>query len=293
MSVTCKGNEDLRQEARIIEIGAARIWLMTLRMKREKSTCGLTVPADPELFRLVLSLKGAIGIRQDGRETPIVPGEMCIIDTSIPWDCVVEADSVTKAICLEIPKNTLSLQTDQSALTLAGRISGKAGVGALLARFLSTLAEESDTFREHDGLRLGRAVTDLTSATLVHHLDAQDEHPPENRAQVLTRRIRAFIHRRLHDPELAPPLIAAAHHISVSYLHRLFQVEGDTVSGWIRHQRLERARSDLADSALGHLPIHRVGARVGFVEPAVFVRTFRSTYGVTPGEYRRRALSQA
>ncbi|PYC79541.1 hypothetical protein C7C46_14400 [Streptomyces tateyamensis] len=103
----------------------------------------------------------------------------------------------------------------------------------------------------------------------------------------------AFIQRNLHDPELSPSAIAGAHHISVSYLHRLFTQEsqGETVAAWIRRQRLEKARRDLADPALCTLPVHAVAARWGIPRAADFSRGFRAAYGLSPTEHRQRALS--
>ncbi|MFD0385553.1 helix-turn-helix domain-containing protein [Streptomyces stramineus] len=61
--------------------------------------------------------------------------------------------------------------------------------------------------------------------------------------------------------------MAAAHHISLSYLHRLFETEATTVAAWIRHQRLERARHDLGDTTQRHIPVHAIAARWGFPAP--------------------------
>jgi AraC-like DNA-binding protein len=79
----------------------------------------------------------------------------------------------------------------------------------------------------------------------------------------------------LHDPDLGPAVLAAAHHISTSYLHRLFRADGDlTVAAWIRGRRLERARHGLADPALRALPISRIAARCGFADHVAFTRAF-------------------
>jgi AraC-like DNA-binding protein len=40
----------------------------------------------------------------------------------------------------------------------------------------------------------------------------------------------AFIWENLGDPNLTPGAIAAAHHISLRYLHKLFHAEGQTVA---------------------------------------------------------------
>lgn len=124
-------------------------------------------------------------------------------------------------------------------------------------------------------------------------LEVEAALPPETRHRALTERIRAFIRQNLHDPELTPPVIAAVHHISLSYLHRLFQeeVRGETVAAWIRSQRLEGARHDLADPALHATPIHAIATRWGLPRSSGFTRVFRTAYGLSPREYRLQALA--
>lgn len=73
---------------------------------------------------------------------------------------------------------------------------------------------------------------------------------------------------------------------SVSYLHRIFQGEGITVSSWIREQRLANARRDLADPTLRSTPIHIIVSRWGFPRAADFSRAFRNAHGIPPKDYR-------
>ncbi|WP_432423217.1 hypothetical protein [Streptomyces pseudovenezuelae] len=49
--------------------------------------------------------------------------------------------------------------------------------------------------------------------------------------------IQAFIRDNLGEPYLTPDAIAAAHHISPRYLHKLFQQHGHTVAGRLRERR--------------------------------------------------------
>ncbi|MFD9209500.1 helix-turn-helix domain-containing protein [Streptomyces sioyaensis] len=88
--------------------------------------------------------------------------------------------------------------------------------------------------------------------------------------------------------QVTPALIASAHHISVRYLHCLFQQDKHTVSGFLREQRLERCRAELADPAHAARSVGAIRARWGFPDAAVFGRAFKRTYGVSPGEYRKR-----
>jgi AraC-like DNA-binding protein len=104
-------------------------------------------------------------------------------------------------------------------------------------------------------------------------------------------RIQSFIGQHLGDPGLSPAMIAAAHHISVRTLHKLYEAEGQPIAASIRRQRLERCHQDLLDPGLRDCPVSAVGARWGFRDTAAFGRVFRSAYGVPPGEYRAAQLS--
>jgi AraC-like DNA-binding protein len=160
-------------------------------------------------------------------------------------------------------------------------------VGAVVAAFVRELSREIDNCTTADTARLGLPAVDLLSALLAHELEAPAATPEAWRG-ALFMRIRSFAEARLGDPNLGPEMIAAAHHVSVRLVHKLFQEHGVTVSRWIRHRRLERCRQDLADPALATRPVRLVAARWGFRSEAHFNRTFRQTYGTPPGEWRTR-----
>jgi AraC-like DNA-binding protein len=117
--------------------------------------------------------------------------------------------------------------------------------------------------------------------------------PRDTQRRALLLRIRGFIDQRLGDPELSPGGIAAAHHISIRYLHKLFEAEGTTVAGWIRSLRLERCRRDVLNPALQARPVHAIAARWGIIDAQRFSRAFRATFGLPPAEYRRLHLGAA
>ncbi|MEU2281631.1 helix-turn-helix domain-containing protein [Streptomyces sp. NPDC013178] len=103
---------------------------------------------------------------------------------------------------------------------------------------------------------------------------------------VMLLRIRAYIGRHLADPDLTPQTIARAHHISVRYLHKLFEGEGTTVGRWIRSRRLEASLRDLGHREATGLTIAAVARRWGFTSAAHFSRAFRAEYGISPREWR-------
>ncbi len=162
---------------------------------------------------------------------------------------------------------------------------GHEGMGSLLSTFLTQLTSEKGRLRTADTSRLGTVLIDLLTAVLAHHLDDVSI-PPESRQRALLLQIHAFIQQNLSDPRLSAGTVAAAHHISVRTLHRLFQTQDTSVTRWIRARRLDRCQRDLTDPLLRDRPIHVIAKRWGFSDHAHFTRVFRAAYGLSPRDYR-------
>ncbi|MEU6841698.1 helix-turn-helix domain-containing protein [Streptomyces sp. NPDC046716] len=229
-------------------------------------------------FHLALLLGGALVLDQEDRTARTGPGDLVLVDGGRPF-----------RLALTAPRNTLvtahlPVVPGDPARCVARTLDGREGLGALVAGLLTGLARHTTPYRPAEARRLGVAVLELTAALL-------DVGPAEPVPQPLLPRIQTYVLQHLGDGRLTPDDVAAAHHISTRYLHRLFQRQGLTVAAWIKAQRLERCRSDLADARLAHLPVHVVGARWGFAQAAAFSRAFRTAYGISPTCFRGRCLS--
>jgi AraC-like DNA-binding protein len=246
------------------------------------------------MIHLSLITKGTVGFRMGGPDALYGPYELRTNDSSRPFEILMGPQGeVVDAVSVDVPRACLPLSSDDLDRVIGHRMTGQEGVGALLTAFLTTLVDNPRSYTVADAPRLETVLFDLLTAVFANELDAMHSLPAESRRGTLTLRIQAFIRNHLHDPDLTPAAIAAAHHISTSHLHRLFQDRESTVSGWIRHLRLERAREQLADPARSDIPVHLVAVRAGFEHHPVFTRAFRSAYGMSPRDYRRRALLQA
>ncbi|MDW6063061.1 helix-turn-helix domain-containing protein [Streptomyces sp. FXJ1.4098] len=282
--------DDYWAEIRILRLGGAHVWPAGMRPMRMRRTARQIRQCDPEVYHLTYALVGAKGTVQAGQEGSLGPHDMHIVDSSRPYEVHVLAPDRARAVGLEIPKRLLPLPLDRVDQLVTRRLSAQEGVGALLAGFLTRLTDDAGSWGPSDGARLEAVLVDLVSAVLAHQLDLDAALPPETHQRTLSLRVQAFIRQHLGDPELTPSAVAAAHHISVSYLHRLFRHQGTTVSAWIRRQRLDRARRELADPAQRAVPVHRIAARWGFPHHAAFTRAFRAAYGLPPSDYRYETL---
>jgi AraC-like DNA-binding protein len=168
----------------------------------------------------------------------------------------------------------------------AVRFSPADPYAALVSSLVAELARHLDAYAGDRDPRIGTAFIDLLSLAVATRLDRVPAVPAESRQNAMMLRIQAFIEQRLRDPGLSPGMIAAAHHISVRTLHKLYEAEEETITASIRRQRLERSRQDLLDPGLRDRPVSAVGARWGFPDAAGFSRAFRAAYGLPPAEYR-------
>lgn len=239
--------------------------------------------SDPDLYGVVALDHGNSLVEMNGKQSRMEDGDFTLFHTSYPhW----VTHAAMRHVVVKFPRAILPMRHDEVSRLVGERFPGDRGSGALISRFVRRLPRHLDDPEVTDDARLGTTVIDLLTVALASRLDRADAVPAETRQRALLPRIQAFIEERLGDRELSPGMIAAAHHISVRYLHRLFETQEATVSGWIRRRRLERSRRDLLDPALATRPIGATAARWGFGYAAHFNRAFRAAYGLPPGEYR-------
>ncbi|RLV79188.1 AraC family transcriptional regulator [Streptomyces rapamycinicus NRRL 5491] len=279
-----------------VDIGEVMLTYTSVPSLRNERTAAHIRRSDPELYHLRLTLRGETDVCHGDAETTVGARQFMLTSTSAPYLAVCERGRVD-GMTVTLHPSLLPFPPAELQRLLGQRLSGRSGIGAMLADFLTRLATESDAYGPADAPRLGTVAVDLLNALLAHELDtgaearAENRLTPESRRRTLRLRVQEFVRQNLDRPGLTPASIAAAHHISLRYLYRLFEEQGHTVSAWIRAQRLERCRRDLADPALGDTPIHVIAARWGFSHAADFSRAFRGAYGVPPRDFRHRALA--
>ncbi|MEU8921956.1 AraC family transcriptional regulator [Kitasatospora sp. NPDC048545] len=299
--VTSAHADDFRAEMRRLELGPVTLLRTSFPSTRFRRTAGMVRRSDPEVYHLTLLLDGGLALTRDarGRTETFTPGDLHVLDSSDPFDLRASpapgrADRRVEAVGIDFPTCLLPLPPQRLRELLGRGFSGREGTSALLADFLVGLDRQAALLGDAEAPRLGTVVVDLVAAWLARELDAEAALPDDARRRALVENVRTFVRRNLHDPELTPAVIAGAHHLSVSYLHRLFTRHGDgeTLAAWIRSLRLAKAHRDLADPALRGLPVQAVAARCGIPRASDLSRAFRAAYGLSPSEHRRRALAE-
>jgi AraC-like DNA-binding protein len=234
-----------------------------------------------EVWAAVLT-QGLAQIEQDGRATELRPGDVTFFETIRPSRTRFPQRFQLKIFAMQ--RSHLGLPEADIRQITARSMRPDTGLAALLSPFMSRLADTSDSYSQSAAEQLAGTAVDLLAATAAQQLGTEPADLP-GADRVLLLRIHTFIRWHLADPDLTPESIARAHHISVRYLHRLFEGEGTTVSRRIRELRLQECRRELTATAARRTGVGSVARRWGFTSTAHFGRTFRREYGTSPTEW--------
>ncbi|MFI8520002.1 helix-turn-helix domain-containing protein [Streptomyces sp. NPDC085481] len=290
VSLNTKHVSDFSADITDVELGPLRVSAYTFSPVLARRTAAHIRRGDPEHYHLTWVRRGSFQVAQLGREA-LVNRAMVLADTSRPTETrgICDDGRIT-AVVLQIPRTALALRSGRVDGLLAQRIPAASGTAAILTGFLGTLLDHAPLCGEQELAAMGSVTLDLVTACLAQQLGALEEAPADARAQVMMQRITRFIENNLGDPDLTPQTIADRHGISLRTLYALFRDRPLSVAAFIRRQRLERCRADLACPRLSSQPVQAIAARWGFASSTVFSRVFREAYGVTPSEHRASAL---
>lgn len=233
-----------------------------------------------ESLLVSVQLRGSCIVRQHDKEAVLKPGDMALYDASQPYQLVFPAGDHKQAV-LQVPAHELATLDSLRAHT-AVRIAGDSGIAPAVSAMLTAIPKSIRDSEVVNAERLARSAMDLLALSFptTGKID---------RGATLVTQAHAFIEANADDPTLTPSAVAAALHLSLAHLHRLFRATDSTVSGLIKRTRLDRAATDLRDAKLAHWTVSEIALRRGFHDAAHFSRTFASHFGVAPGEWRRGA----
>ncbi|TVT46229.1 helix-turn-helix domain-containing protein [Amycolatopsis rhizosphaerae] len=233
---------------------------------------------DRELVKVILNGRGTAGVEQNGQQSLLRPGDLVTYETVRPYE--VHFWDAADTVVIGIPRDELGPHAELLTRRTVVPVSAGTGLRSALLRFVRDLTEAPALpANEH----LGNALVSLVLAEFTH--DAAPAASPESLAD----RILAHCLAHLSDPGLSVERVAAAHGISVRYLHKILEPKGVTLWAWIRRRRLERIRDDLADPAFAHRTVSAIATRWGLPDAAHLGRALKTEFGRTAAQLRGRA----
>jgi AraC-like DNA-binding protein len=219
-----------------------------------------------------------------GRSLHLKPGDVLIEDMSVPQQLHALGDWQQNIISLD---NAALDRMFPEGRPLDGIVlpSGS-GVADLTGTYLRSIASNAGELSEQAMQAAVRHVCQLVTLAQEGTRPADREYLRDGvRAARLARAMR-YIDQHLDDAALRPTQVATALGMSVRQLYELFERSGTSVAECIRNRRLARCLKDLTDPKNSHHSVADVAFRWGFGDLSTFHRSFRKSFGVTPGDVR-------
>lgn len=163
--------DDFRASQRVLDLGGVTVWSLAFQPLVFRRTPKLIRQSDPETYHLSLVVRGTGSGVWRHRETQYKPDDLLVNSSSLPND-VHSIGAPVSTVALEIPKALVPLPRDAARRIIGVPVSAREGMGALLARFLIQLTEDTAAYQPTDGPRLGTVLTDLAAALFAHLLEA-------------------------------------------------------------------------------------------------------------------------
>lgn len=125
---------------------------------------------------------------------------------------------------------------------------------------------------------------DLAALALGARTDAAEQARDAGVRQARLAAMKTDLRRHLDSPEVSADWLATRHDISPSYVRRIFEAEGLSVSKFVLSERLDRARRLLLEGLSGRRTISWVAYHAGFSDLSYFNRAFKQRFGITPSD---------
>lgn len=229
-------------------------------------------------FYAVFQLEGRSRLEQDGNRVQLARGDITLVDANRPCDMTYEEDS--RQLSLILPRQVLERGLRFSGIDCARRIPASSPVAVLA----NTLILET-TRQNGLGMQESEATLDALVSLLRPALAGAEAEGDSH--EKLFRKALAFIDEHIGAEELCPELIAREVGVSVRGLYRMFAKKGLVVAQYIKNRRLDFCAESLRNAA-GEQKLSALGYAWGFSDSSYFSTAFKSRFGVSPGEYRKR-----
>ncbi|MEY2874585.1 MAG: hypothetical protein RLZZ373_1956 [Pseudomonadota bacterium] len=238
----------------------------------------------PDFWGVLFHVGDNRAIRGARPECTLQAGDVLLWNSRM--SCASELATALQTIQVLVPRQRFEQMWPGLALQQTPRhLHAGSAMLALAHAGVQALWKQRRLFSEEE-LQSGlEAVVDLIGK------DCRPSSTPSRSKSRLFDDILRYIDNELENPALTPTSIACRHGCSVRSLQTLFAERQRTVAGYIRQRRLERCRQALCkDGSVA--PIGHMALQWGFGDAAHFSKLFKSTYGMSPRQYRQQAAAQ-
>lgn len=284
--VTPVGTSDFHMVIKSVPFGVMNLAKATLSQAQITNTVEPSSSNGDHPYNIYMSNRRHMLVTSN-KTVILEPGDVTVADSATAVTMTTKEPYTT--IGLTVPASLLRTYLPEPEKAVGARFSGKTGFSKIVSYLLLAMWEyaESDNFDEV-GPELAKNLLAILSTCC--QVNCQQPEAPNADTMAKQERIKQVINQNLHKPDLCVGELAKQFGFSIRYIQRLFSEEDCTVSKYIRRQRLDGCKRQLADPAWLNHSITEIAFNWGFNSSAHFSRVFKEEYGINAREYRKQAL---
>lgn len=242
----------------------------------------------PDDFVLLISQEGRVQHMQFGRTGVTHPGRMMLIHSRAPYQ--LQSESEITSLLVSIPGGLLRSAVGTPEDYCLVPMDAGSGFNALFREFMHSIWHRLDELNDDQQAFLVKELLSLLVAAL-QSVDVRGPHASAlSREDQHFEQALHFIEANLADFSLDVDAIAHALRLSHSRLHAIARNKGTSIGQTILNRRLEHCARALADPRCRNRGIAQIAFTWGFINGAHFSDAFKSKYGITPRDFRKRHL---
>ena len=266
-----------------MDIGVSHYHANTVHYKRSlasnQSSHGNSNNRSDDSILITFPVTGSVRFAQKNRQLTSNPGQFFIELSNLPYE-FYHLQEVSLYV-IKVPLALLSPQMGTIERQFARSLSIDEGAGRLLVFQISQILAliHNNQLGDLEIKILEQQLLNLIVLTL----SAPKEVVMSGMSSIQSlhlKRIEHYVNLHLEDPDLIPTKVAAACHLSVRYLHKLFTDLPYTFSEWIKERRLTQANHILKTKS--YVTIDEVAHRVGYGDQGYFSRIYKQHFGYSP-----------
>jgi AraC-like DNA-binding protein len=239
---------------------------------------------------LVMPSHRNVVARARGREVMVRPGQAFLMGLNEPG-CAEQPPAAGSArpesfVHIQFPREVLAPLVPNLDDLMLAMIPEQSEALRLLSNYVRLINGGDRFVTEHTAHSVATHILDLAVLAIGGSRDATVQARRRGLGAARLASIKAYVRARAGDPGLT--VMDAARHsgISPGYVWRLFAREGESFSGYLLEQRLQRARHMLASPAFAQFRISAIAYKAGFGDLSYFNRAFRRRFAATPSAVR-------
>jgi AraC-like DNA-binding protein len=227
---------------------------------------------------------GTRTVFQRGRDVTVEAGGAVFTSNGDPSRITLAGSS--RFACIAIPRRIALALAPAAEDAVMRCVPPGAGVLRLLETYLGVL-DDDEALRTSE---LRRTVTahiyDLCALAIGAAREATEVAVQRGLRAARLRALKADVERNLVDGDVSPAALARRQGITARYVHKLFELDGTTLSRFKLRLRLSEVHRMLVGNGCAGATISEIAFSAGFNDLSTFNREFRRCYGVTPTELR-------